>query len=311
MENDITSKLPFICIILVNWNKCRLTLQCLESICLISYPNFHVIVVDNGSIDGSPFKIFRSYPQISLIRNEHNMGFAEGNNVGIRKALEMRADYMFLLNNDTVVDKYVLCALVDKALGGKNIGILGCKIYYYDKPDKIWFAGEDRSPNTGFRKYFGRNRLDGGEYSEVIECNCITGCAMFIPAGVFEKVGFFDKSYFAYSEDVDFCMRVLLKGYSICCVRQAKLWHKISSSLGNNSPIKSYFSIRNRLLTIERYCNEKYSFWILAFQECYLLLVALLKYFIRGRFKVFLAYLHGIYDFRKRRFGKGRYEGKI
>lgn len=301
-------EVPFICVILLSWNQWKLTLACLESLYKIEYPNFHVIIVDNGSKDDLPDKMLNSYPQISLVRNMENLGFAEGNNVGIRKALEMNADYIFILNNDTIVNHDILWAFVDTALSNPQIGLLGCKIYYYEEPERIWFAGETRSPNTGFRKYFGKDQIDDGIYDDLIECNNLTGCAMFIPAKVIRKTGGFDKDFFAYSEDTDLCLRILELGYRVYCERKAKIWHKVSSSLGNNSPIKAYFSVRNRLLVISKHCNKSLKLYFLIFQYIYLFTVAILKYAIKGKLKIALEMINGIHDYHKRKFGKGRYQ---
>ncbi|MCK4348110.1 MAG: glycosyltransferase family 2 protein [Thermoplasmatales archaeon] len=308
MNTESKNNFPLVFIIIINWKNEKITIECLESLYKINYPNFHVIVVDNNSIDATAKAIKKKFPLITLLQNYDNLGFAEGNNLGINKALEMNADYIFILNNDTIIDSIILWPLVKQANNNPEIGVLGCKIYYYDEPKKIWFAGEMRDTCTGFRKYFGKNRIDDGYYDDLIECNNLTGCAMFIPAKVIRETGGFDKDFFAYSEDIDLCLRIRELGYRIYCERKAKIWHKVSSSLGNNSPIKVYFSVRNRLLVISKHCNKPFRLYFLIFQHVYLITVAILKYAIKGKLKIALAMINGIHDYHRKKFGKGRYQ---
>src|SRR5206468_3064279 len=126
-----------------------LTLDCLESLAQLDYPNYRVLVVDNGSYDGTSEAIRSQYPGVSVLENSENLGFAEGNNVGIRQALAEGADYVTLLNNDTVIDPQMLSALISVADSDEKIGIVGPMIYYYSDPEVIWSAGNAIDWRTG------------------------------------------------------------------------------------------------------------------------------------------------------------------
>lgn len=137
------SKLPKVSIIVLNWNRLMDTSECLETLQKVEYENKEIIVVDNGSSNGSQDYIRRNYHDIMLVENTENLGFAEGNNKGIQLALRNGADYVFLLNNDTIVDRNVIEELIEVAETDILIGFLGPKIYYYNEPNRIWSAGGD------------------------------------------------------------------------------------------------------------------------------------------------------------------------
>src|SRR5436190_7401977 len=139
--NDADRHAPSVAVIVLNWNGRDDTLACLESLAGLNYDNFQVMVVDNGSTDGSVGAIRPRFPGVEIIETGRNLGFAEGNNVGIRLALDRGMDYVFLLNNDTVVDPSLLSELVAAAERCPEGGIFGAQILYHSDPLKIWFAG--------------------------------------------------------------------------------------------------------------------------------------------------------------------------
>lgn len=240
---------PRIAIIILNWNGRSDTLECLESLSHLSYSNYEVCVVDNASTDGSEAAIQKLFPNVNVILNEQNLGFAGGNNVGIKLALEEGAEYILLLNNDTFVDPDVVSALMKIAKSDVCIGIVGPKIYYNDKPQTIWFAGGTFSCRQPSSFHIGKDELDVGQYDAPIECDYVTGCAMFIKAAVFKRIGIFDERYFLYYEETDFCLRAKDEGFKIMTAPAAKVWHKISSSTGGKySPLGIYYTTRNRFL---------------------------------------------------------------
>ncbi|MCF7907242.1 glycosyltransferase family 2 protein [Patescibacteria group bacterium] len=130
-------------IVIPHWNHREVLKDCLFSLQKIKYPNYKIVVSDNGSEDGSPDFIQKNFPEFFLLENKKNLGFAGGCNQGIKWSLKQGADYILLLNNDTIVAPDFLDKLVEAAEADKNVGIVGSKIYYYDQPKKIWFAGGD------------------------------------------------------------------------------------------------------------------------------------------------------------------------
>lgn len=248
------SKEPHVSIIVLNWNSYDDTRECLLSLQGITYPNHDTIVVDNGSEDDS-YKRLKSAlgGKVEFIRNSHNAGFTGGNNVAIRSALARGSDYVLLLNNDTIVDPEFLRELVRYAEQHPDVGILGPKIYYYESPNTIWFAGGRFNWVKVGISSFGKDRSDSPQYDLVKEVGFVSGCAMLIKRAVIEKVGMLDEDFFNYAEDLDLCFRAKSMGFRIVVIPRSKVWHKISKGMGGTySPSYLYFQSRNRLLVVKK-----------------------------------------------------------
>jgi hypothetical protein len=211
----------------------------------MTYPNFQVVVVDNGSDDGSQEAIRERFTSVTLLENGENLGFAGGNNVGISFALQRGADYVLLLNNDTVVDPRCLTLLVDAADGNERIGIVGPTIYYFDEPGLVWSAGGRMDWRRG-RPYLSPPSRDEDEVDYV------TGCAMLVKSEVIRRIGLLDERFFMYFEEVDWCIRAKRVGFEVVHVPEAKVWHKISLEKQFASPRISYYMTRNRLLFLKK-----------------------------------------------------------
>lgn len=250
MKKDLHQKVS---IIILNWNGKQDTLECLKSVLQLEYANFEVIVVDNGSSDDSVEAISAAYPDILVLETGTNLGYAGGNNVGIRQAMEHHADYILVLNNDTTVASDLLSAFINAVDTLPEGSILGAKIYYFDKPDVLWFAGgELRSYAQGF-KHIGLNQIDSEEFNQCRKVDYITGCALFAEANTFNEVGLLDEDFFLTYEETDWCYRAKTYGFDCFVIPSAKLWHKVSSSFGGgDSPIIKYFLARNKPLWAQR-----------------------------------------------------------
>lgn len=244
---------PLIYIVILNWNGRDDTLACLASVERIDYPNFKVIVADNGSSDDSIDAIRQGFPDVQIIKNNANLGFAAGNNSAIACALEAGTEFVFLLNNDTVVDPNILSAFVDATKRKPQGGIFGGKIYYYTERETLWYAGGYWDAHTLSFSEYGAGEVDKGQFDTLTETEWVIGCAMFIRADVFRSIGLLEPKFFLNNEEVDFCSRSQHAGFPCVYVPNARLWHKISASFGGeDSPLKEYFSTRNRLLWAER-----------------------------------------------------------
>ncbi len=251
---------PQISIVILNWNGRDDTLACLDSVFRIEYPSFDVIVADNGSVDGSVSAVRAQFPSVHIIENKANLGFAGGNNPAIFHALTSGAEFIFLLNNDTVVDSGILRAFIDASNRIPNAGIFGAKIYYFAKKDTIWYAGGWwNQRNLRFGDY-GANQVDYGQFDEISRTDWVIGCALFARAEVFKNVGLLEEKFFLNYEEIDFCFRAKSAGYDCAFTPFARVWHKVSVSFGgDNSPLKAYFNERNRLLWARRnmsYVNQ-------------------------------------------------------
>ena len=243
-----------ISIIILNWNGLKDTLECLESVKKIDYPDFEVIVVDNGSTDGSAQFIRQRFPDVRFIQNSENLGYAEGNNVGIRYALGHGAEFVLVLNNDTIVDKNILLAFVKGAADYPDAGVFGAKIYNFDDPNRIWHAGGILDQKTAEMYQNGFGVLDDGTfYITAVEIDYACGCSLFFRREVAEKIGLFDPDFFLYYEDTDLCFRARRAGFKVMYIPAAKLWHKVSASFRPTpSPSSYYYLTRNRLLFARR-----------------------------------------------------------
>jgi GT2 family glycosyltransferase len=246
------TKLPQVTIIVLNWNGLNDTLDCLESLDQLDYENYEVVVVDNGSVDGSVPVIREQFPGVTIIETGENLGYAGGNNVGLRYAMVQGADYALLLNNDTVVDPTFLRILVDAAEVDPAVGIAGPTICYQERPDIIWSAGGAIDWQRGSTRMVGLDERDEGQFgAEPRPVDFVTGCAMLVRRAVMEQVGLLDERFFAYYEETEWCVRVTRAGYKILHVPLAQMWHKISPSARADSPLVHYYMTRNRLLFLK------------------------------------------------------------
>ncbi len=240
---------PLVYVILVNWNRFDDTAECISSLNKLAYSNFRIIVVDNGSSDDSVSRFKRQFPRISLVELKMNLGFAAGCNLGIRDAIRQGAEYVWLLNNDTIVDPGALSAMVGVAKRSEA-GITGSKILYAGRPETIWAMGGVFNVNTGDARHIQDEK--GGPQNDS-EKLYLPGCSMLISRSCLEATGFLDESYFHLGEDVDYCLRAAQNGYKLFVCRDAMIWHKVSSSMTSFSPLYNYYEQRNRLLLMSKY----------------------------------------------------------
>jgi GT2 family glycosyltransferase len=223
MKNE---SVPSVICIVVNWNGWADTLQCLESLGRTSYGNFSIILVDNGSTNDSVTRIRAAFPDLEIIESAVNLGFGAGNNLGIRRALDRGAKYIWLLNNDTVVLPQTLSALVATAEADPSLGAIGAVLHYADEPERIqaWGGGY-------VNLWMGTSRHFHGPVSW--EClDYLTAASVLIPTDVFREVGLFDEQYFMYWEDTDLSFRIRRAGWKLGVAEGAKLLHKEGSSTG-------------------------------------------------------------------------------
>jgi hypothetical protein len=248
--------LPRVSIIIVNWNGLEDTIECLESFKKISYPNYEVIVVDNGS-EGDDARILREKfgDYIRLIQNDKNYGFAKGCNVGVEDALARGAEYILLVNNDTVIAPDSIDELIKVAQSDKNIGIVGGKIYFYEDPQVIWFAGGSINFWAGRTPLRGQGQIDCQDFDKVVAVDWIVGCFMLISRDVLLNVGLLDERFFFGWEDVDICIRAARNGFRILFAPEAKLWHKaLASGKGERLVgIPLYYAARNHFILMEKH----------------------------------------------------------
>ncbi|MBW4054019.1 MAG: glycosyltransferase family 2 protein [Proteobacteria bacterium] len=295
--ND-SSRLVYI--ILLNWNGWKDTIKCVESCRKLTYPNFRILIVDNGSTDGSETILRERFPEIKFIQAGANLGFAGGNNVGFRYALEHGADLVWLLNNDTTVDADALSAMVQITEGDKTVGMVGSKIVYYDNPQLIWFAGAVLDPQKAYHPYHrGLNEEDRGQYNDVCETGYVTGCSLLARKEMMDAVGLLDDGLFLYFEDADWSARAKTALWKLMYCPDSLVYHKVSLSVGGAaSPALLYYTARNRLYFVTRnFPGKLMGAFLYDFFEHVLVNVK------KGRFACAREAFRGICDFMKGKTG--------
>lgn len=243
---------PRVSVIVLTWNQRAVTLECLDSLREQHYPNAEIILVDNGSEDDTVAAVRAGYPEVSIVENGRNLGFAEGNNTGIRQALRGEADYVVLLNNDTAVDPKMLELLVAPLEADRTIGITGPKMLYFDHPETIWCAGNRIDQRTGESIRLRAEEADETRDESMQEVDFITACAICLRREVIETIGLLDERFFIYYEETDWCARAVAAGWRVIYVPQARLWHKVSATMGATSPATEYYMTRNVLLYLAK-----------------------------------------------------------
>jgi GT2 family glycosyltransferase/2-polyprenyl-3-methyl-5-hydroxy-6-metoxy-1,4-benzoquinol methylase len=253
-EVPIQATTPKVVAIILNWNGKEDTLECLASVGPLDYQNYEVVVVDNGSTDDSVDAISEQYPSVTLLQTGSNLGYAGGNNVGIKYALDRGADYVLILNNDVVVAHDFLTEFVNAANLLPTGSVLGAKIYSYDQPDTLCsLAGRWNSELISF-EYIGRDQKDSPLFDCMLQVDYVIGCSLFISADTFRDVGLLDEKFFLNYEETDWCYRASANGHKCIVIPKAKLWHKVSSSFGGSgSPAHAYFMTRNELIWAKKH----------------------------------------------------------
>ena len=247
---DTKFQQPMVSIVSVNYDQPEVTCEMLESLRKVTYPNFETLVVDNGSPNKSPYAIKEKYPEVQLIISEKNLGFAGGNNIALKQA---KGDYILLLNNDTEVKPDFLDSLVELMESNAEIGIASSKILYYYEDNVIQYAGSSPINHiTSRNKAYGNKEKDNGQFDEVTETSYPHGACMMIRKSVLEELGLLYEGYFLYYEELDFAERVKRAGYKIYYQPNSSILHKESISTGKNSPLKTYYMNRNRVLFLRR-----------------------------------------------------------
>ena len=245
-------------VIILNWNGYQMTSDCIRSLMAMDAEDHEVVVVDNGSTDGSAGLLARDFPKITILAQSANLGFAAGCNVGMRYALARGVEYILLLNNDTQVAldfmREMRCALSRDA----RIAFVCPKIYFADQPNMLWYAGADFSLWTGTPKHRGWKEIDRGQFDHNLEITQGTGCAMLLRCSAVRDLGLLDEQFWAYIEDLDWSVRFLKRGYRLAFAPKARIWHREGSTsvklLGSGSQsIRQFFSTRNMVFLARKH----------------------------------------------------------
>ena len=296
---------PLVYIILLNWNNARDTIECLISLSDTTYKYKKILIVDNGSNDGSLTNI-KEWCRTSHLKDDiqflelgANLGFDGGNNKGIDFALKNNANYVLILNNDTLVPPETISNVVRTAEGAKNVGIIGVKTFRYPQKETVWFSGGE------FRIFRLYSLMRGDNFTGVRPTGLVPGCFMLIPAAVLKAVGGFDTRYFLFLEDTDLSMRIKKAGYVLLVDCQNHIYHKVSSTMGGTfSPLSLYYLHRNRMLFLNKFLTG-YKKTAVFFVYFLIFVPILLMYeFLQGHIKNTKWILLGYWDFLCHKTGK-------
>lgn len=251
MNVSVAGYQPLVSIITLNYNQAAVTTEFLESSKKLLYPFYEILICDMASGE-DPASIFRGadYPNSRLLLSTKNLGFAGGNNWGIRQA---RGEFIFIVNNDTDLTPDIIQRLMEPFFQNPDIGIVCPKIKYFDDPRIIQYAGfRPMSPFTGRTSSVGDHETDNGQYDVSGATNGAHGCAMMVKKEVIEKTGLFPENFFLYYEEWDLSARVQKAGFLIWYQSEATILHKESMTVGKENPMKTYYLTRNRILYMRR-----------------------------------------------------------
>lgn len=343
---DQASNAPKVAVIVLNWNGWLDTIECVESLLRSDYPNLHVVICDNNSLDNSfdrlkewaaggleiesatteagrrwayrpvpkplPYAEYtcvsgrpdyrRDDPRLTLIQTGANWGYAGGNNIGIEYALlQGDAAFVWLLNNDTVVEHDTLGRLVNHATSDQKIGIVGSKLLHYGTPDTIQaLGGGSLSQVWGSDSQFGRGLKSIEHSDEALDLEHVVGASMFVRAAAIRDVGLIEESYFLYREETDWCIQMRLKGWRLSYCPGAVVWHKEGQSIGFKSILHDYYSVRNMLHLMRKFYPAN-----LPGALAFLFLIAVCPKILRFQFKRLRYVLKAFYDFFRGIHGTG------
>jgi len=286
-------------VVIPTYNRADDLISCLESLLKAGIPEDYIIIVDNNSQDDTIKKLKKTFTAAVLFALEKNKGATGASNIGFQYALSQGAKYILRLDSDTIVDQEFLSPLINKIIEDPQIGVVAPKVYYFEPPDEIWYAGADAHP-----WHFGtvnghRHEKDAPENSHEREVDYTWGAAMLIKNEVLEQTGGFDTDFFVYYEEVDFCLRVKNLGYKIVFVPQSHVWHKVGSLAQNDWT--AYHWNRSKMLLYRKHARNAFH---LSFLICYAFLYAFWsaifdrkKFGNRGPLKsVLLGLFHGIME---------------
>lgn len=291
-------------IVVLSWNSKKYIGECLNS---LKKTKTEIILVDGGSTDGSQEYLKTNFNELKLIETNKNLGYAGGNNVGLRRALEQNADFVWIVNPDIVVDQNSLEEALKVMVKDDKIAVVGSKVYFaagfefhknrYTKRDLgkvIWYAGGENDWKNIFAVHYGMNEVDSGQNNKEKEVNFATGSSMLIRCDVLRQVGLLDDKYFLYYEENDLCQRIKKADYKIMYAPKSVVWHKVGQATEIGSSLADYYIARNRLLFGMRWAPWRAKFAL--FRESLGLLVS-------GR----TWQRRGVVDFYLGRMGKGSY----
>ncbi len=285
---------PLVYVVVLTWNQREVTLECLKSLAQMTYPRFRIVVVDNGSTDGTAEAIADRFPDVEVIVTERNLGYPGGCNVGMRYALGQGAEYVFAINNDVLVAPNILDELVRET--APDVGILAPKIYFANDSQRIWSVGGRRNCLTLEMDCRGDGEIDQGQWDKVLERDYLIGCAHLFSRSFLQEVGLLDAGYFLYYDDLDICLRARQAGYRLLMVPRAKMWHAVANSSGGvGTPRERYYMARSNVRFLRKHVRGWQWLFVIPYRTGSII-KTLLRLALYRRWDSARAYLHGLLE---------------
>ena len=282
--------------VVVNWNGGEVNSRCLTSLGLQGAALERVVFVDNASSDGSRELVARTFPKVEIIDTGANLGYGGGNNVGFARALALGAEAVLVVNNDVTFERGAVAGLARALAADATVGIVGPRVLLRDEPHKVWAAGGALTWTQNLTTLRGFCELDGAEWQRELDVDYLAGCALLMKREVLEKLGGFDDSYFAYTEDVDLGLRAKQAGWRSRCIGSIAAFHAPSSSTGGGyNPRRKYMMGVNSVRFLRRWGGAR-AWTSFVVYDVLTLPLLLLAGLFRGRTKAVLAKALGIFD---------------
>lgn len=304
----MTPVFPKVHIVILNWNGWQDTIECVESCLRLRYDSYEIVIVDNASSDGSERILRDKFPQVTIAQTGDNLGYSGGNNVGIRYALAHGAEYVWLLNNDTKVDPAALEEMVRIAKVDTTVGMVGPKILLYSRPGHLNCIGSTINLRTGQPSLIGLGEEDDGRFDDVREMDTLSGCSLLVRKEVIDTVGLMDERFFLFYEETDWILRAKRAGFKMMYVPGARIWHKVSASVGGHqSPLMLYYMMRNNPLLMRNNVSAPAFVVFIAIFLCFVVPKKIINVLLLNRdrrYQKMTAILRGVRDFFCGRFGR-------
>jgi GT2 family glycosyltransferase len=295
------SNKPPVGVVIVNHNLKDSLRETLESFRKVNYPSVTIVVSDNASTDGAQEMVRSEFPEVHLLAHKEEQGYARAASLGMDFLVD-KTKYIFSTTNDVIVDPEIFNVLVDYGEKDPKAGVLGTKIYFFDRPKVLWHAGGTINPFHGHTRHLGWERQDHPRYGQLRECDYVTGCGYMLRCEVLKKIGYFKEDLVFYSEDAELCYRFREAGYKVLFIPMAKMWHKTGTTLAKNRPVQLHYSTRNQLYLLQRHRVGFYplTLWV------HVLIVSPVKmslFALIGRWKNSVGIYRGIRDWQRGKYG--------
>lgn len=250
---------PKVVVLILSYNGVRYLEDAVPSYLANDYPNFEVVVIDNGSTDGTEDYVRRNWAEVFVLRTEKNLGYSGGFNFGLDHAFNrLGADYVLITNNDVVADRQAASALVSAAETDPQIGFVSGKVYYHDRPDTLQTVGKYEDPIRWNGEHIGGRMRDEGQFEQMAERIFVDDIFMLVSREVYSRAGGYDTTFRFQAEEFDWQARAKQMGFKVFYTPKAKIWHKESMTIGKNSAFKAFYDARNPMLVILKHRPPDY-----------------------------------------------------